>query len=64
MLIVSHQEWLPNALRDEVVPDEIIDANYTIQYLKYSSTRRLLTKQEEEKETDDCLSAVCPCPQY
>ncbi|KAH9971973.1 hypothetical protein BGW80DRAFT_1253044 [Lactifluus volemus] len=55
-VIKLYNEWLPNALRDEVVPDEIIDANHTIQYLKYSSTRHLLTKQGEKKETDDCLS--------
>jgi hypothetical protein len=50
------------ALHDGLVPDEIIDANHTIQYLKYVATRRLLTKRGKEKETDDRLSAVRVSP--
>jgi hypothetical protein len=54
------QVWLLGALRDELVPDDIIDANHIIHYLKYAATRRLLTKRGEEKETDDCLSVSSP----
>jgi hypothetical protein len=32
MLIVSHQEWISDALYDRVVPDEIINANHMIHY--------------------------------
>ena len=44
------------------MPDNIIDANHMIHYLKYAATRRLLTKRGKEKETDDWLSAVSPRP--
>jgi hypothetical protein len=43
-LIVSRQAWLPDALRDGLVPDAIVDANHTIHYLKYATMRHLLTK--------------------
>jgi hypothetical protein len=42
---LSPQVWLPGALRDELVPDDIIDASHIIHYLKYAATRHLLTKR-------------------
>ncbi|KAH8977851.1 hypothetical protein EDB92DRAFT_1821996 [Lactarius akahatsu] len=50
------------ALRAGVVPDAVVDANHKIHYLKYATTRCLLTKGGKEKETDERLSA-CPTHQ-
>jgi hypothetical protein len=50
--------WLPGVLRDGLMPDNIIDANHMIHYLKYPVSRRLLTKRGKEKETDDHLSVT------
>ncbi|KAF8236973.1 hypothetical protein L208DRAFT_1421767 [Tricholoma matsutake] len=55
-ILKLYKLWLPGALLDGLVPDNIIDANHMIQYLKYAATCCLLTKRGKEKETDNCLS--------
>lgn len=56
---LSPQVWLPGALRNELIQDDIINDSHIIHYLKDAPTHCLLTKQGKEKETDDRLSAVC-----
>jgi hypothetical protein len=38
----------------------IIDANHIIEYLKYTSTHKLLTRSGQERNMDGCLSAISP----
>ena len=38
--------------------DLIVDANHTIEYLKYAATRELFNTRGQKKATTDCLSAV------
>ncbi|KAF8240625.1 hypothetical protein L208DRAFT_1374199 [Tricholoma matsutake] len=54
-----YKVWLPGALRNELIQDDIINDSHIIHYLKDAPTHCLLTKQGKEKETDDRLSAVC-----
>jgi hypothetical protein len=53
------KRWLTATIASGEVPDMIIDAHHIIQYLKYTGTRKLLTRSGSEKNTSECLSAVC-----
>jgi hypothetical protein len=58
----STQRWLPTALADGLVPDAIVDAHHTIEYLKYAATRNLLTTKGNSKDSQERLSAVRTMP--
>lgn len=58
------QRWLPGAMVSGVIPDIIVDANHTIEYLKYAATRNLFTSKGNPKDGHKRLSSVrvyAPC---
>ncbi|KAH9023664.1 hypothetical protein EDB85DRAFT_306089 [Lactarius pseudohatsudake] len=50
------QRWLTGALAAGTVLDIVVDANHTIEYLKYAATRSLLTTSGCEQANDQRLS--------
>ena len=46
------------AINSGQLPDLIVDANHTIEYLKYAATRELFNTRGQKKGTTDRLSAV------
>lgn len=52
------QRWLTGAIMAGTVPDGIIDAQHTMEYLKYSATRALLTRKGSESSGGRQLTAV------
>ena len=50
------------AITAGTIPDHIVDANHTMEYLKYAATRKLLTTRGRPKEGPARLSSVRQLP--
>ena len=50
------------AITAGTIPDHIVDANHTMEYLKYTATRKLLTTCGRPKEGPARLSSVRQLP--
>ena len=48
-LIKSTQTWTANAINIALIPDNIVDAQHVIEYLKYAATRQLFTTHGTSK---------------
>ncbi|KAK0449056.1 uncharacterized protein EV420DRAFT_1565645, partial [Desarmillaria tabescens] len=56
-VIAQWKQWIPQAIHDGLVHDDIVDANLIIHYLKYAAMRQLLMKRGAPKQTNERLSA-------
>ncbi|EDR05640.1 uncharacterized protein LACBIDRAFT_302766 [Laccaria bicolor S238N-H82] len=51
------RRWVPIAIAAGTIPDHIVDANHTMEYLKYAATRSLFTTRGHPKEGPARLSS-------
>ena len=59
-LIKSMQTWTANAINITLIPDNIVDAQHVIEYLKCTATQQLFTTHGASKHpSKGHLSLVC-----
>ncbi|KAF5343391.1 hypothetical protein D9758_015629 [Tetrapyrgos nigripes] len=52
------KKWVVGAIEAGIIPDDIVDAHHTIQFMQYQSNRQLFTKRGIPKPGNSCLSSI------